>query len=86
MTIITTNKSKLSSGNISSQVSNMSYAYPMQPAAEYRKVQQKSDGETLLITIPNTFARAIIPPLKKADTVKMTLEDNKRIVVQRTAD
>jgi hypothetical protein len=74
-----------SSGNISSQVSNMSYAYPMQPA-EYRKVQQKSDGETLLITIPNTFARAIIPPLKKADTVKVTLEDNKRIVVQRTAD
>jgi antitoxin component of MazEF toxin-antitoxin module len=52
--------------------------------AEYRKVQRKSDGETLLITIPNAFAQII--PLKKSDTVKMTLEDNKRIVVQRTAD
>ena len=52
--------------------------------AEYRKIQQKSDGQTLLVTIPTAFAQAI--PLKKADTVKMTLEDNKRIVVQRTTD
>jgi hypothetical protein len=73
----------LSSGNISSCIPNTSYAYNMS-VAEYRKVQRKSDGDTLLITIPNAFARII--PLKKSDTVKMTLEDSKRIVVQRTAD
>jgi hypothetical protein len=75
-----------STSNISSCISNISYAYPMHaPVAEYRKIQQKSDGQTLLVTIPYDFAQAIIPkPLQKSDTVKMTLsEDNKRIVVQR---
>ena len=72
-----------SSGNISSQVSNVSYAYSMS-TAEYRKVQQKSHSETLLITVPFRFAEAI--PLRKNDTVKMILDDNKRIIVERAGD
>ena len=48
---------------------------------EYRKVMKKSDGETLLITIPFRFAEAI--PLRKNDTVKMSLKHDKTIVVQR---
>ncbi|MGH9983812.1 MAG: hypothetical protein ACRD8W_07645 [Nitrososphaeraceae archaeon] len=69
------------SNRISSQVSNMSYAFSMQEY--YRRIQQKSDGQTLLVTIPTEFAQAI--QLQKADTVKMTL-NNKSIVVQRAAD
>lgn len=69
---------------ISSQVSNMSYAYSMLQA-QYRRIQQKSDGQTLLVTIPTEFAQAI--QLRKADTVKMTLsKENKSIVVQRATD
>ena len=59
----------------------MSYALSMQ-AEYYRRIQQKSDGQTLLVTIPTEFAQAI--QLQKADTVKMTL-NNKSIVVQRAA-
>lgn len=85
MKIIITKIISMSSGsNISSYcISNMSYAYFMQ-ATEYRKVQQKSDGETLLVTIPFAFAQAI--QLRKADTVKMTLRDDKSIVVSRATE
>jgi hypothetical protein len=57
--------------NISSQVSSISYLYTMSQA-EYRKLQKKSDGGTLLVTIPTAFAQAI--PLQKSDVVKITLE------------
>jgi antitoxin component of MazEF toxin-antitoxin module len=52
--------------------------------AEYVKVQKHSENRTLMVTIPYVFAQSI--PIQKGDTVKMTLENNKRIVVERTAD
>lgn len=71
-----------SSGNNSLDIHTTSYALYMQ--AEYRKIQQKSDGQTLLVTIPTAFAQAV--PLKKSDTVMMKLDKNKRIVVQRATN
>ena len=71
----------MSSSSISSQVSSISYVYPMQEY--YRRIQQKSDGQTLLVTIPTEFAQAI--QLQKADTVKMRLRD-KTIVVSRATN
>jgi antitoxin component of MazEF toxin-antitoxin module len=47
---------------------------------EYRKLQKKTDGETLLVTIPTAFAHDI--PLQKSDVVKMTLE-GKRVILER---
>lgn len=47
---------------------------------EYRKLQKKSDGKTLLVTIPAAFAQAI--PLLKSNVVKMTLE-GKIITMER---
>ena len=49
----------------------------------YRRIQQKNNGQTLLITIPTAFAQAI--QLQKADTVKMRLRD-KTIVVSRATN
>jgi hypothetical protein len=65
--------------NISSQVSSISYLYTMSQA-EYRKLQKKSDGETLLVTIPTAFVHDI--PLQKSDVVKMTL-DGKRVIMEK---
>jgi hypothetical protein len=71
--------------NNSFHIDSVSFAYPMsQHKAEYRKIQQHSHNRTLLVTIPITFADAI--SITKNSVVKMTLEDNKRIVVQRMAD
>jgi hypothetical protein len=64
---------------LSSHVSSISSLYTMSQA-EYRKLQKKSDGETLLVTIPTTFAHDI--PLQKSDVVKMTL-DGKRVILER---
>lgn len=69
------------SSNNSFDIHTTSYAFSMQEY--YRRIQQKSDGQTLLVTIPTEFAQAI--QLQKADTVKMRLRD-KTIVVQRAAD
>lgn len=65
---------------LSSHVSSISSLYTMSQA-EYRKLQKKSDGETLLVTIPTAFAQAI--PLLKSDVVKMTLVEGKRITVEK---
>lgn len=71
--------------NNSYHIHTTSYALSMlQSGTEYRKVQKKSDGKTLLITVPFRFAEAI--PLRKNDTVKMTLRDDKSIVVTRATD
>lgn len=56
---------------ISSHVSSISFPSIMSQS-EYRKLQKKTDGETLLVTIPTAFAQAI--PLQKSDVVKITLE------------
>lgn len=71
--------------NNTSYISIPTFVYLVQkPAVEYRKIQKHSSGDTLLVTIPYDFAKAI--PLKKSDTVKMILDSDKRIVVQRVAD
>lgn len=62
-----------------SHVSNVSFPYTMSQA-EYRKLQKKSDGKTLLVTIPTAFAQAI--PLQKSDVVKMTL-DGKLVIMEK---
>jgi hypothetical protein len=67
------------SNRLSSHVSSISFPSIMSQA-EYRKLQKKSDGETLLVTIPTAFAQAI--PLLKSDVVKMTLE-GKRITMEK---
>ena len=54
-----------------SHVSSISFPSTMSQS-EYRKLQKKTDGETLLVTIPTAFAQAI--PLQKSDVVKITLE------------
>ncbi|HET6730007.1 MAG TPA: hypothetical protein VFH04_00230 [Nitrososphaeraceae archaeon] len=64
---------------LSSHVSSISSLYTMSQA-EYRKLQKKSDGETLLVTIPIAFAQSI--PLLKSYVVKMTLE-GKRITIEK---
>ena len=51
---------------------------------EYIKVQKYSENRTLMVTIPFAFAQSIA--IQKGDTVKMMLQDNKRIVVERAAD
>ncbi len=62
-----------------SHVSSISFQSTMSQA-EYRKLQKKTDGETLLVTIPTAFTQAI--PLQKSDVVKMTLE-GKRITLEK---
>lgn len=51
---------------------------------EYIKVQKHSENRTLMVTIPFAFAQSIA--IQKGDTVRMTLEDNRRIIVERTTD
>lgn len=47
---------------------------------EYRKLQKKTGGETLLVTIPTAFVQAI--PLQKSDVVRMTL-DGERVIMEK---
>lgn len=67
------------SSHNTSHVSSLSFP-PIVSQAEYRKLQKKSDGETLLVTIPTAFAQAI--QLQKSDVVKMTLK-NESIVMEK---
>ena len=83
MTFIATNRSMSSSNNNSIYLHTTSYVFSMQAQEYYRRIQQKSDGQTLLVTIPTEFAQAI--QLQKADTVKMRLRD-KTIVVSRATN
>ena len=78
-------KMSSSGNNNTSYIYIITLVYPMQkPAVEYRKIQKHSSGDTLLVTIPYDFAKAI--PLKKSDTVRMVLNSDNKIVVQRVAD
>ena len=70
-----------SSSNNSIYVHTTSSVFSMQEY--YRRIQQKSDGQTLLVTIPTEFAQAI--RIHKADTVRMKLKD-KIIVVSRATN
>jgi hypothetical protein len=63
-----------------SHVSSLSFP-SIVSQAEYRKLQKKTDGKTLLVTIPTAFAQAI--PLLKSDVVKMTLVEGKRITMEK---
>ncbi|MGH9988355.1 MAG: hypothetical protein ACRD8W_30845 [Nitrososphaeraceae archaeon] len=82
MTFIVSNRYMSSrTSNNSFYRHSMSYAFSMQEY--YRRIQQKSDGQTLLVTIPTEFAQAI--QLQKAATVKMRLRD-KTIVASRATN
>lgn len=51
---------------------------------QFIKVQKHSENRTLMVTIPFAFAESIA--IQKGDTVRMTLEDNRRIVVERATN
>jgi antitoxin component of MazEF toxin-antitoxin module len=55
----------------------------MELKPRYMRVQKHSDeGNQLTITIPSEFARIL--SIDRGDTVKVTLEKDKRIVVEAT--
>lgn len=70
MTFITINNDSNNTSHMHTTPSMLSMLQQVQ--AQYRKVQKKTDCETLLVTIPTAFAQAI--PLQKSDVVKITLE------------
>jgi hypothetical protein len=55
-----------------------------QKLVRYRTLQKHSEHDTLAVSLPVQWTRLL--GLRKADNVKVTFEDNKRIVVERTTD
>jgi hypothetical protein len=53
-----------------------------QKLVRYRTLQKHSEHDTLAVSLPVQWTRLL--GLRKSDNVKVTFEDNRRIVVERT--